>query len=580
MIQTVTTWLNRAWWMLPLLAGLTIAATTAGVIHLMDPTWRAASPWSAAAPRPAGGPPPKVILRLHGSNTIGARLAPALAEAFLRDRLSASEVTIEQSAHRGEWRVVGRREGERVAIAIHGHGSSTAFIDLRAGLADVGLASRRIRPGEAEVLHRLGDMKHPDCEHILGVDGVAVIVHPSRGSGALTLTPREVAAVFMGRIDDWERLSGRTGPIRIYARNHRSGTFQLFKRLVLRGRRLAPAARRYESNARLSAAVAGDPRGIGFVPLPQVQGNRAVAIRAPGGPPVVPEPDTITTEDYPLSRRLYLYSAKRPKNALVTRFVRFSLSEAGQALVERFGFIPLRVREIGRSWGGKWPGHLRSAAGAGRTASRRELRHARRLSVSFRFRGESLRLDNRGLRDLSRVARYLARRGGAALLVGHDGPGPAYGARGYGARRHGARRHGARGQGGRRLRVPAHGTTAHRRALARARAVAVALEEHGVTVGGVWSLGSRQPLAADDTATNRWRNRRVEIWRLPGGRGSAPAARSGRPGRSARPARPVRSARPARPARPLARGQERRRPRPRLRHRPRARFRPRSISPR
>ncbi len=538
MIQTVTAWWNRAWWMLPLLAGLTIAATTAGVIHLMDPTWRGATSPSAAEPRRAPRSLPKVILRLHGSNTIGARLAPALAEAFLRDRLSANEVTIEQSAHRGEWRVVGRRDGERVAIAIHGHGSSTAFIDLRAGLADVGLASRRIRPGEAEVLHRLGDMKHPDCEHILGVDGVAVIMHPSRDSGVVALTPREVAAVFTGRIDDWERLGGRAGPIRVYGRNHRSGTFQLFTRLVLRGRRLAPDARRYESNARLSAAVAGDPQGIGFVPLPQVQGNRAVAIRAPGGPPVVPEPDTIATEDYPLSRRLYLYSAKRPKNALVQRFVQFSLSEAGQALVERFGFIPQRVREIGRSWGGERIGHLRSAAGTRGTASRPALRHARRLSVSFRFRGESLRLDNRGLRDLGRVARFLARRGGAALLVGHDGPGPASPPGTYRAGTY---------------RAPARRATAHRRALARARAVADALRERGVTVGGVWSAGSRQPLAEDDSATNRWRNRRVELWRLPGGHGRPPAARSARSARSSRSARSARSSRPARPAPPQRR---------------------------
>src|SRR5262245_6380318 len=46
---------------------------------------------SAVQPTPAAGPPPtvppapaaEVVLRLHGSNTIGDKLAPALAERFL-----------------------------------------------------------------------------------------------------------------------------------------------------------------------------------------------------------------------------------------------------------------------------------------------------------------------------------------------------------------------------------------------------------------------------------------------------------------------------------------------------------------
>src|SRR5271165_2880332 len=117
------------------------------------------------------------LLRLSGSNTIGAGLAPALAEEFLKHQ-GATEVKTLAGDRDDEVRVQGILPGERApkAIEIHAHGSATAFVDLANGQADIGMASRKIKPEESVQLAPLGDMSSPACEHILGLDGIAVIV--------------------------------------------------------------------------------------------------------------------------------------------------------------------------------------------------------------------------------------------------------------------------------------------------------------------------------------------------------------------------------------------------------------------
>ncbi len=150
-----------------------------------------------------------IILRLSGSNTIGEGLAPALAEGFLKQQ-GATEVKTLPGDRDDEVRVQGILPGDRApkAIEIHAHGSATAFEDLANGRADIGMASRKIKAEEVAQLSSLGDMTSPACEHILGLDGIAVIVsrkNPVRGAGE-----RSDRANLQGR-DRELAASGRVG---------------------------------------------------------------------------------------------------------------------------------------------------------------------------------------------------------------------------------------------------------------------------------------------------------------------------------------------------------------------------------
>src|SRR5262245_10047739 len=116
-------------------------------------------------------------LRLHGSNTIGARLAPALAEEFLRKQ-GATNVRTVNGANPDEATVSGVLPGNAspTVIDISAHGSSTGFADLLSGNADIGLSSRKINANDIRNLASFDDMTSPAREHILGLDGLAGIV--------------------------------------------------------------------------------------------------------------------------------------------------------------------------------------------------------------------------------------------------------------------------------------------------------------------------------------------------------------------------------------------------------------------
>jgi phosphate transport system substrate-binding protein len=411
-----------------------------------------------------------LLARVHGSNTIGAELGPALAEAFLQKETGATAVR--KHLAEDEMRVEARTsDGETDAIEIHAHGSSTAFRDLANGTCDVGMASRRIRADEVAALATLGPMGSAASEHVIALDGIAVLVNPANPVDRLT--KEQLAKIYDGETTRWAEVGGGAGTVALYARDDRSGTYDTFKSLVLGSRALAGGAHRYESSDELADAVAADANGIGFVGLAYVRSAKAVMVEDAHAAPLLPSPATVATEDYPLSRRLYLY-APPTAPAPARRFVDFALSDEGQEIVTRHGFVDLRPEcDANAATCLHCSAELRSAVDS-----------ACRLSIDFRFDPASKQLDTRALRDLPRVAALLAHgelAGRKVLLLGFS---------------------------------DAIGKRREEASLSQAHAETVAgqLRARGVAVGTVRGFGAEMPVADDHDDSGRERNRRVEVW--------------------------------------------------------------------
>ena len=337
-------------------------------------------------------------LRLHGSNTIGAELAPALARAFLEQR-GAKDVYVEKDARGLGWLVTGTLPGEKAPMRfeIDASGSEAAFDDLGNGSADLGMSSRPITTQEVDKLRQAGagDLTAQGGENVIGLDGLAVIVSSSNQTGPLSTDT--VGSMFAGQTTSWPSESHVAGPVHLYARDDRSGTYGSFKAAVLGERAIAPAAARFADSEKLSDSVAADPQGIGFVGMPHIRKARAVAISESGAAPTVPTPFTVGTEDYPLSRRLYLYAPTPRRHPLSQDFVAFALSPRGQAVVAAHGFVDLGTRSVDA------PSACDNCSPAYVAATR----GAKRLSIDFRFAVGTTQLDARGQRDLGRLSTYL-----------------------------------------------------------------------------------------------------------------------------------------------------------------------------
>ncbi|MEA5097861.1 MAG: phosphate ABC transporter substrate-binding/OmpA family protein, partial [Burkholderiaceae bacterium] len=354
---------------------------------------------------------------------------------------------------------------------IASHGSSTAFNGLADSTADIGMSSRRIKPTEATKLVLLGDMTSPTKEHVLALDGIAVIVN--RNNPIKSLTKDQIAAIFAGVITDWAELKRAPGTIKLYARDNKSGTYDTFKSVVLNNLKLSHDVRLFEDSVMLSDKVATDPDGIGFVGLPFVRSARALAVSENGTAPLLPNRLTIATEDYPLARRLYLYTPDKPENPHVRKFTHFVLSKAGQDIVKQFGFVELNVQTSKVAVQQNAPDeYARLTSGA------------QRLSLNFRFMPGSHKLDNKSVRDLDRVIEFIEHAKAAnqsIMLFGFS---------------------------------DSVGDEIINRKLSqdRAQAVAEELARRGVKLSHVSGYGSSLPVADNRTPEGRERNRRVEIW--------------------------------------------------------------------
>lgn len=408
-------------------------------------------------------------LRLHGSNTVGAELAPALIEAWLSSKgftdLRIREIKPEERL------ITAQRGDERIAVEVHAHGSTTAFRDLLNRTGDMGMASRPVKPQEVQALSARGRLDGPQSEFVLGLDGIAVIVHPS--NPLPHLDKETLADIFSGRIADWSQLGAPGGRIQVYARDDKSGTYDTFKSLVLGKRPLEASARRFESNAELSDAVAADRHGIGFVGLPYVRHSRLLGVSEAGTLPVVPTPFSVATEDYALARRLFLYV---PDDAppVARELAEFAVSSAGQAQVSRAEFVAQTILE----------GDAPPVADA--PEEYRELvQDARRVSLNFRFRAGSTQLDNKGLRDLERLVAYLERpenRGRELMLFGFADANET---------------------------LPLHSLEL---SIHRADQIGDLLIRRGIGPRRIRGYGQAVPVASNADARGRQKNRRVEVW--------------------------------------------------------------------
>ncbi|MFJ3077165.1 substrate-binding domain-containing protein [Pseudomonas sp. NPDC087029] len=411
-------------------------------------------------------------LRVQGSNTIGAALMPALVQGQLRAQ-QASAIEQRPGALANETVITAHdAQGQALRIDIAAHGSSTGFTALGRGDADLAASSRPISDAEAQQLKTLGDLRAARAEQVIGLDGVAVIVHPD--NPLPQLSTQQLAQIYAGQIQRWEQLGVAGGAIHLYARDDRSGTFETFKALVLEPHQatLAAQVQRFEASDELAARVLADRQAIGFSSLAAVHGAKVLAIAEGDAPAMLPERPLVASEDYPLSRRLYLYlpaNAKPQAKALAD----FAQSPAGQAIVAEQGFVSQQINAQPVPAQADMPPRYRSLA-----------QQAQRLSVNFRFQEGSASLDNKALRDVQRVADYLRQAGklqSKAVLVGFGDP----------------------------KETPGRAALLSR---LRAQAVRRELARDGVEVLQVTGMGDELPVAGNDLEQGRLRNRRVEVW--------------------------------------------------------------------
>ena len=247
-------------------------------------------------------------LIIKGSDTLGAKLVPQLAESF-------------KASHPG------------VSFKIAAEGSSTGFAALISKTTDIGMSSRRAKPSEVIDAGSNGVNLKPT---IVAYDGIAVIVNS--GNPVKNLTKKQVEQIFTGDVKDWSAVGGKPGPISIYTRNTASGTYADFSELAMKKRNYAGGAQKMAGNEQIAAEVGKNANGIGYVGMAYL---KAAGVRAVAVDDVTPTIGTVNSKAYAYSRPTFYYTNGAPAGA-AGEFIEFTLSTAGQKIVEQVGFAPVK----------------------------------------------------------------------------------------------------------------------------------------------------------------------------------------------------------------------------------------------
>jgi phosphate transport system substrate-binding protein len=291
----------------------------------------------------------------HATTPVDPALPNYVPEALIEHRMrSVGSDTMDRLM--GLWEARFQSWHSGVELRHEGRGSGTAVPALAEGFAHFGPMSRALKDDERKSF--LSEHGYEPMQVTVAMDAVAVFVNRENPVATRGLTLAELDAIFSTTrlaghpqaIDSWGGLGlqgeWRETPIQTLGRNQASGTYGVFKELVMRLGAFKPGVVEVVGSAEVIDRIVADRSAIGYSGIGYIRSDVAVVPLAATSElkPVPPSPENVYDHSYPLARPLFLAIDLRPgqkPSPLQREFLRFVLSKQGQERVAEAGFYPL-----------------------------------------------------------------------------------------------------------------------------------------------------------------------------------------------------------------------------------------------
>ena len=305
----------------PLLAGVAAVCLLASGCGKKDEN--AAAPGTERAPAPKETTTAKPVeIRVKGSDTM-IQLATAWAEAYSKVK-------------------------PNVFVNANGGGSGTGIAALQNNSTDICNASREMKPEEREKVKAAAGKEAKEI--VVAYDALAVYSHPSNPIKEISVEELREIWAEGGSFTMWEQVNpAYPGKIVLFGRQNNSGTYDYFREHICgktpekKQREFRGGISEMNGSAEVVENVARTPLGLGYSGMgyktPKVNWLKISSKK--GEPGVEPGTEAARTGKYPVSRKLYLYTAGEPTGE-IKAFIDWVLSPAGQKIVEKEGFVPLQ----------------------------------------------------------------------------------------------------------------------------------------------------------------------------------------------------------------------------------------------
>jgi len=216
-----------------------------------------------------------------------------------------------------------------VRVDVQTGGSSRGVIDARAGLADIGMASRALKDDEKDLL-----------SFTVALDGISVILNKANPVEALS--KQQIIDIYTGKITSWKQVGGNDAPITVVNKAEGRSTLELFLHYFgLKNTDVKPQVVIGDNQQGIKTVV-GNPDAIGYVSVgtAEFEAGQGAAIKLLPLEGIAASVENVRNRSFPLSRPLNLVTRTEPKR-LAKAFIEFAGSPQANDLIEAQYFVPV-----------------------------------------------------------------------------------------------------------------------------------------------------------------------------------------------------------------------------------------------
>jgi phosphate transport system substrate-binding protein len=216
-----------------------------------------------------------------------------------------------------------------VRVDVQTGGSSRGVSDARAGLADIGMASRALKEDEKDLL-----------SFTIALDGISVIVN--KANPVVTLNKRQIVDIYTGKIVNWKAVGGNDAPITVVNKAEGRSTLELFLHYFgLKNTEVKPHVVIGDNQQGIKTVV-GNPDAIGYVSVgtAEYEAGQGAAIKLLPLDGIAASVENVRNRSFPLSRPLNLVTRAEPVG-LAKAFIEFARLPQTNDLIEAQYFVPI-----------------------------------------------------------------------------------------------------------------------------------------------------------------------------------------------------------------------------------------------
>jgi phosphate transport system substrate-binding protein len=216
-----------------------------------------------------------------------------------------------------------------VRVDVQTGGSSRGVSDARAGLADIGMASRSLKDDEKDLQ-----------SFTIALDGISIILN--KANPVQSLNKQQIIDIYTGKTLNWKAVGGNDAPITVINKAEGRSTLELFLHYFgLKNTDVKPQVVIGDNQQGIKTVV-GNPDAIAYVSVgtAEYEASQGAAIKLLPLEGKEASVENVRNRSFPLSRPLNLVTRGQPVG-LAKDFIEFSQLPQVNDLIEAQYFVPV-----------------------------------------------------------------------------------------------------------------------------------------------------------------------------------------------------------------------------------------------